>query len=230
MLAHVYGTQSPHQSRRTVFLHGYPGVRSRQNRDLAEGVAKDVGRESHVLLYAGLTQAPGEFSFQTCLEDVHAYVADLVRRFGQIDLVGHSWGGFLALTLVEKFESSIGKLALLSPLLQFPELAIQTGIQAHFKKMAIENPSLVLGDLSERANEFTHLGKAKPIDELIRSLPAQLRILFLQARVDPITPTEIAEKKRALFPSSTIYELVDTDHSFLTGRDWLRERLTAFLR
>ena len=230
MLAHVYGTQVPDQKRRTVFLHGYPGVRSKQNRDVAEGIAHATGRESHVLLYPGLTQAAGEFSYQACLEDVHAYVSDLIARCGVVDVVGHSWGGFLALTLAEKFGASVGKLALMSPLLQFPELAVQTGIRAHFKKMATENPSLMLGNLDDRAREFAQTGEAHPIDALIRSIPEKMRVLFLQARIDQITPTEIAESKRPLFSTATQFELVDTDHSFLTGRDWLLERLTTFLR
>lgn len=231
MLVHVYGESRAPEEPRLVFFHGYPGVRSKQNRDIAESLAMSLGSEAHVLLYSGLTQAPGEFSFQACMADVEAYLESiLVQAKGPIDLVGHSWGGFLALNTVYKYKKFIRRLALMSPLLYFPTPSSQPDdrLRLYFEEMARENPALQLGRTEDRLQEFAALGRTHDVDAYIASIPKEVPVLFLQADKDEITPTAIALDKQKKFLCPLTFELVPTDHSFLTARDALAERLRRF--
>ena len=57
-----------------------------------------------VLLYAGVDDKSRVFTFKECIDEVQTYFAELLANEKRsISLVGHSWGGFLALTLIEKF-------------------------------------------------------------------------------------------------------------------------------
>jgi pimeloyl-ACP methyl ester carboxylesterase len=86
-----------------IFLHGYPG--NEKNLDLAQAVRR-AGYQAVYFDFRGLWGSGGEFSFAHSLEDVQAIV-DWVRapqqvaRFHfdprRIALVGHSFGGWLAL-------------------------------------------------------------------------------------------------------------------------------------
>lgn len=231
MLVHIYGVARKPEAPRFVFLHGYPGVRSKQNRDVAEVLAERFRREAHVLLYSGLTQAPGEFSFRNCMDDVRSYLDSiLTHEANPIDLVGHSWGGFLALNVISEYRKFIRRVALMSPLLQFPPPSptIDDRLRRYFEEMAKENSALRLGNTEDRLKEFIEVGQAHPTDELIAKIPEEIPVLFLQAEKDDVTPTSVARAKQNLFKGPIQFELVATDHSFLTGRDDLARRLVEF--
>jgi pimeloyl-ACP methyl ester carboxylesterase len=86
-----------------VFLHGYPG--NEKNLDLAQAVRR-AGYDALYVDYRGTWGSGGTFSFANGLEDVKAVLAwvrapDNAARYGfdlrRVALVGHSFGGWLAL-------------------------------------------------------------------------------------------------------------------------------------
>jgi pimeloyl-ACP methyl ester carboxylesterase len=91
-----------------LFLHGYPG--NERNLDLAQAVRR-AGYDAVYFDYRGSWGTGGTFSFQNSLEDVAAAL-DWVRAPenaakyhlapSRIALVGHSLGGWLALTSAER--------------------------------------------------------------------------------------------------------------------------------
>ena len=211
----------------TIFLHGFPGIRSKQNREIAQGFVNSGGGDAHVLLYSGLTQAPGQFTFTSCLAEVHAYLEKLVTPKSQsFNLVGHSWGGFLSLTIAERFQPFLRKMVLMSPLLYFWEESESTKF---FEETLKNNPGIQIGTASERGAEFETFGTSTPPDRLIRSVTPETEVLFLQAREDDVTPTSIALEKVKLFEKFPTFELVDTDHSFILNRERITKRISNFL-
>lgn len=212
----------------TVFLHGFPAVRSKQNREIAEIVARETGRPVELLLYSGLGFAAGVFSFRKTLHEVGEYFDGLFAsgRAEKVDLVGHSWGGFLALVLASRNPARVRRVVLMSPLLKF---AGESDAARGFDGVARDNPVLRLGNTSELAADFAEVGKSHPTEELIRRLPASVEVLFLQAKEDELTPLAYAEAARAFFAKKPHFEIADNNHSFLRDRPALAKKIAAFL-
>ena len=230
MNLHVYHPESSVHSDLgpLVFLHGFPGARSEQNREVAQKVSNLTGREAIVLLYAGVDDKSRMFTFKGCIDEVQAYFADLLKREPRrIDLVGHSWGGFLALTLIEKFANRLSHVVLMSPLLEF---AAEDVVIPAFTTMYENNPQLTIRSVLELSKEFSALETSMPASAMIRAIPADLAVLFLQSRFDDTTPTPTAEKKLNDFRRSPQFELIDTEHNFLSNRDQVSDRIARFLK
>ncbi|MES2963399.1 MAG: alpha/beta fold hydrolase [Bdellovibrionota bacterium] len=209
-----------------LFLHGFPGVRSKQNREIAEKVAGLLGRRAIVLLYEGLGQAAGEFSFERCLVDVEAEFKAITSKSAPIDLVGHSWGGFQAIRLAGLYGSDVRRLVLMSPLLKFFDQAV---CERSFADTARDNPSLKLGDVVERAREFVEIGTSHPRGDLLAKIPIHVETTILQAADDQITPGIVSKVASASIRGPLKYEIRETDHSFLLDRDGTIERIAAAL-
>jgi pimeloyl-ACP methyl ester carboxylesterase len=229
MKVSVIGPNTDSDALITVFLHGFPALHSKQNREIAEVAAKNLERETHLLFYTGLGFAPGEFRFQKCLSDVATYFAELIEKRPKvkIDIVGHSWGGYLALQMATRFAPQIRRMVLMSPLLMFS--AIDLGVEI-LDDYARNNPMLTLGDPEELAVDFTEIGSSMPAAELIGAVSEAIEILFLQARNDDITPTRFALNMIDDFKRRPLLEIVDTDHSFIVDRPRLSQRIAAFLK
>lgn len=211
-----------------VFLHGFPGVRSRQNQDIAEKIASLTGRRAVVLLYEGLGQAPGEFSFKRCLAEVEAEFKSLSSKStGPMDLVGHSWGGFQAIRLSGLYGEKVKRLVLMSPLLRFFDQAI---CERSFADTARDNPALNLGDVRVRAAEFVEIGARFPYRDLLAKIPEHIETTILQAADDQVTPGVVSKDASTLVRGPLSYEIRETDHSFLLDRGGTAERIALALR
>lgn len=212
----------------TLVLHGFPGIRSKQNREIAETIASRTAAPVRLVLYAGLGHAPGVFSFQTCVEQVRSYFADLIQESATrpVNLVGHSWGGFLSLVLAREFPEHVRRVALMSPLLQFFDETTMAGALQEYQK---QYSFLRLEEPSSLAREFVQVGKALAPENLIRALSDSIEILFLQASDDPITPPSVAESHLPFFVRQPDYRVVTNDHSFLSRRVEVATDIASFL-
>lgn len=225
-VVHYQGTGSAN-GRLIVFLHGFPSVRSKQNREIAAAVSKETGRPTELLLYSGLGHASGKFTFSGCLAEVSGYFENLFNGpVKHVDLVGHSWGGYLALTMASRYPDRVRKLVLMSPLLWF---ASEERVVGGFAESREENPQIDFGDLDSLARDFCRIGRAHPSETLIAGVSPATEVLFLQARIDPITPADIAITKKGLFQHPPVFELTNNDHSFLSDRPELSSRIARFL-
>lgn len=222
-----YQAGSASHGRLIVFLHGFPSVKSKQNREIAAAVSRETGRPADLLLYSGLGCASGKFTFSGCLAEVSAYFESLFAGpVKHVDLVGHSWGGFLALKMASRYPDRVRKLVLMSPLLWF---ASEERVLEGFAETREENPHIDFGDLRGLAHDFCETGRKYPSESLIAGVAPATEVLFLQARIDPITPADIAIKKKELFQHPPVFELTDNDHSFLSDRPELSKRIARFL-
>jgi pimeloyl-ACP methyl ester carboxylesterase len=101
-----------------VFLHGFPG--NERNLDLAQAV-RSAGYHAFYFDYRGAWGAAGTFTFAHGLEDLAAVFAWLREPQNaakyhfdpqQIALVGHSYGGWLALMCAGHEPANVGVVAL----------------------------------------------------------------------------------------------------------------------
>ncbi len=210
----------------TVFLHGFPGVRSKQNREIAEQTAQTTGRHCYVPLYTGLGFSEGTFSFENCRKEVEDFVGELMKSHGQLDLVGHSWGGYQALGLAAKHGHKIRRLVLMSPLLDFFNVDIA---DESFKSTAQNNPQLHLGEISKLAEEFVNVGAETPAVSLAERVHPLTKVVLLQAKDDGVTPPKHAEALLSHFRELPIYRTLETDHSFVLNREFATQEIIRAL-
>ena len=104
MVGIVYVAQGAGPHPLVILLHGYPG--DERNADLAQSLRR-AGWDVLLFHYRGAWGSQGKFSFSNALEDVgsalaEARTASFAKRFrsdpSRVVLVGHSMGGFLAIT------------------------------------------------------------------------------------------------------------------------------------
>lgn len=225
----IHFAPSHSDSRRiTISLHGFPAIRSKQNLEIAKRISERTGRRVDALLYSGLGRAPGVFSYSQCFQETRDYVMGLFERgeADNIDLVGHSWGGYQALRLAAELGSRVRKLVLISPLLHFRQ---SEKVIERYKQYMAEHPEITTLEPSDLHRDYLHVaGEASP-ESLISRLSEAIEVLILQAMSDEVTPAATAEKMLALFPRHPLYELVDNDHSFLRDRPQVSDRIAAFL-
>jgi pimeloyl-ACP methyl ester carboxylesterase len=208
----------------TVFLHGFPALRSKQNIELAEGFAIATGRRVLVPLYDGLSRSPGIFWFSQTLLEVRQLVSSLSNSV-LVDLVGHSWGGYMALALAAEASARLRRMVLISPLLNFGTLDVVTGGFTEYST----NPLLTLPPAKELAADFMSLGAHASGEALVSQVDPAIDVLFLQAARDTTTPPDIAQASLKHFVRQPEFELVDNDHSFLANRAALTARIVEFL-
>lgn len=212
--------------RATLFLHGFPGVRSKQNRDLAERAADGFGRRCFVPLYDGLGVAEGRFSFESCRDQIQSFAEKLLAENETLDLVGHSWGGYLALGLAAKHQERIERLILMSPLLHFFTLDV---CKQAFTLTAEGNADLDLGNIETLAKEFHTLGNREHAYRHAQTISSRTMVSIFQAASDDTTPASYAEHLVNQFRERPGYEAVATDHSFLLNRPQALERVLTAL-
>ena len=99
-----------------VCLHGFPAW-STKNYDIAEQLCL-LGYAVLLPHYPGLGFSGGSFSFTRSRETLEKFLGFSKRRYGlPLSLMGHSWGGYLALALCRRVDRL---LLLLAPLSVFP--------------------------------------------------------------------------------------------------------------
>lgn len=211
-----------------ISLHGLPGVYSRQNLEIAEKIVEVSGDRTEAFLYSGLGVAPGVFSFKSCLREVEARMAEIVAEDKDISirLIGHSWGGYLALRMAAIYRDRVEKLVLMSPLLELPneERALE-GLKGYKN----DHPELNFADIDLMLGELASLKTENSSYDLIDDLPETIDVLFLQAKNDPVTLDQNALKALEIFKRPPIFEFVATDHSFVEDRPRLAQRIAEFI-
>lgn len=197
-----------------VLLHGFPGITTKQNRDLAPLFYEKLGWPSVIIFYPGLSVNPGKFKYTETYELVTSKIKGFlaINPNLNIHLYGHSFGGYLSLRLAKDFTNNVKQIFLLSPLVHVIDKEFFTEL---INKLYTEQSYLERYSLEELYEDHKKFGVGYYPDELKPYL-ASKRVMMYQARLDTITPTAIA--KEFVKNTNIHYEESEQDHSFLTDR------------
>lgn len=222
----VHGQIDKNTDNIVVLLHGFPGITTQQNRDLAPLFYEKLGWPAVIIFYPGLSVNPGKFLYT----ETYMLVTRTLKNFLELNsnlkihLYGHSFGGYLSLRLAKDFNKNIEQIFLLSPLLHVVDRAF---FEELINKLYTEHSYLdhySLEELYENHNKF--IVGYHP-DELKKFVTPK-RVKVYQARLDTITPTAIAID----FVKNTNiqYEESEQDHSFLTDRMEVFDKALEFFK
>lgn len=220
-----------------ILLHGFPG--SERSGDLAHALVR-AGWTVLFFHYRGAWGSPGAFSFGNAIDDVDAAV-DLVRSAAfatayradptRIVLVGHSMGGFLALTVASErsdvrcVASLAGaNLGLFGASAHDPKgrAQLEQGFGGSMGPIAGVKLSALIDELAINADAFDLPRSAAP------PLANRPVLLVAGARDDVTPPAVHHEPLLDALPGATGVVL-DADHAFSSQRIALSRTVTEFL-
>jgi len=209
-----------------VLLHGFPADTTK-NEDIAESIRAELGADVYIPHQPGLGDCPGTFSFEGALLAMEELLADIVTRhdYRSIVLLGHSWGGFIALHLATKAVHPNIRLVLLSPLFVFPASDDIRGI--------LEDFANARGLLK---NDAQYVEKLLAETERLRGVrlqpPSHLagRIYVYHGEQDEVIPAASTRLLAAHLPPDSLVEFVNDDHWYTETRAILRGRIVAWLQ
>jgi esterase/lipase len=213
-----------------LLLHGYPSPDSK-NEYIAEFMAEHLSQDAFVLHYEGLGKSQGAFSFPKSVTDAIAYYESLVSQgYKHITIVGHSWGGLIALNLIAMVDTSaIDRLILMSPFNYFPtgvELEklidfIYSDSQVEFKQSKSEMIKQV-GVITSSYQPRSKIDKIR-----LFAKPVHIFQAIHDLEVPPATTTEFV---KAIGNKNVHLEQIDTDHSFTENRKAFLARVLSVMR
>ncbi len=202
-----------------LFLHGFPAEKGDKNRDITIAVNKATYNDAYLLHYKGLGGAKGYFQFSDSIRESIEVAKELIKQnqYRKLHLVGHSWGGLIALNVQQELGSHAGRLILLSPLNLIPN---KDALKIIIKSILIEHPTIfgtqsiddVLADI-DLIREKHHprdLAKNVTVNGFIPAI--------IQALEDDEVPPETTREFAKLFPIQPKYIELKQDHSFLNNR------------
>ena len=208
-----------------VLLHGLPGVE--KNLDIAYHL-RDSGWNCLYFHYRGSWGSEGVYSLDGLWDDLLA-AADWLQRQPSVDvdrlaLVGHSLGGYLALTAGAS-EARFRVIAALCPLVS-PEIApLSTDMSTEFAGM-------LHGITGERLR--TEWDALPPADSFAERLQDR-KVLILTGRLDVIFPPAHYKALKDAVPTIEWHEFPDGDHVLSRCRgeavrrtvDWLTAQVES---
>jgi pimeloyl-ACP methyl ester carboxylesterase len=221
------GKPSP---RAVLFLHGFPAHRGVKNLDLAQWVHEETGETTYVLHFRGLGESRGTFGFCDSVREATAVFDRLVsrERHQTVALVGHSFGGMVALNVAHTRPTHTDVAVLLSPLCYMEE---GDPIYRWILEDSPKDWPGVFGTKtrSELVADMNEIGQKHLPSVLAPQISEGLRLAILQSATDDVTP---ALRARAILPSfrrPPEYLELPLDHSFTQDRALLARHVTRIL-
>jgi len=207
-----------------LFLHGFPANRNVKNLDLADVVHRASGRDCFVLHYRGLGESPGDFRFTESIKEAVTVAQRLAKSHGSVTIVGHSWGGLVAMNVTEQCATLVDRLILLSPLCELDRAnslydwilnGVKTDCPGVYGKLSQQEIQSELDGVLERYEPKNIVGK----------IPATLPITLIQAALDVTTPATAAKALLPYFLGEVKYVELAQDHSFSQSRRELADTI-----
>lgn len=205
-----------------VFLHGLPGIKSGQNQDLADLVHQTTQRPVLLPFGKGLSKNPGTFTFTQDIEDKSKTLKKLTHP---ATLVGHSWGGFQAITLAAQNPAQCKQLILMSPLMGIPE---QDPLDKILDQLQTDHPQVQFAARPQLLQDANQTRQNYSIETLLKKIQAPTTIL--QAHNDPVTPDHRVKDLLTHIKQKPTYRELQCDHNFLENRHLIRQALLDALK
>jgi pimeloyl-ACP methyl ester carboxylesterase len=216
--------------RAILFLHGFPALRGVKNLDIADYINRQFNEDVYLLHYKGLGESVGSFKFTDSLAEA-SRVIDLIcheKKHKELCLVGHSWGGLVALNMAQQHPDKVQSIVLLSPFCDVKKSDalydwFVTGVKTELKH--------IFGEQSEEdiAEDFETI-IAHHLPRIVApKLPSHTRVSIIQAGQDEVTPVATMKAVLPLFVKPPAYIELDQDHSFTQSRKELAEAVAKLL-
>lgn len=227
-----------------IFLHGYPG--NEKNLDLAQAVRR-AGYDAVYFDLRGMWGSGGTFSFAHGLEDVQSILAWVREpanaakyRFDtrRIALVGHSFGGWLALLTAARERRSVCVAAMAAWNVgwagsRFGAHADERASNLDYFRATTEAggpihaaPMDLLGEMATAPPEWNYLNQARAIGDRATLLVAATRD---SADEDVPMHERMAQAIRQAGGQRVVMIRYDDDHPFSSHRLELADQLTRWL-
>lgn len=205
-----------------LFLHGFPAATGEKNQDLALEATKKTGVSSYVLHYRGLGKSHGKFSFTESVVDAINVAQTIItdHKVSKLTLVGHSWGGLVAMNVFKSISvPHRHNIILLAPFVHFPEddsirnwlNQIEKSGSVHFK---IQTPGWAAKDFYDTKILYD------PLSEIHKIKEANKILIFMSNQDDEVPNSSTYELLKLLEPVATL-KVLDTNHSFSANREWV---------
>ncbi|HET6872876.1 MAG TPA: alpha/beta fold hydrolase [Sporolactobacillaceae bacterium] len=232
--------QGPHPT--VVLLHGFPGVM--MNLDIASEL-QFRGWNVLVINYRGSWGSQGDFSFSHALEDVKATLTYIkqseVAAQNRIDLsrlavVGHSFGGFLALKTAAD-DPTIKNVASLS--------GVNLSLYVQLIKQSPEFEALLRANLQASCYFLTGCSADRLVQDVedhhlewntfqFASALADRHLLITAAVHDEELPKALfndplIQSFKDVHAPHLTYHIIDTDHNYVSKRKELADTLHSWL-
>ena len=215
-----------------IHFHGFPGEKNNgsqieKNIDLAKHLCLTNNLDSFVPHYNGLGEnIESAFSFVQSIEDSVDLCEKILLSYESIILIGHSWGGLVAINCFRLHCKKIAKMILMSPFTFFPEEGVLGPI--------IENLLVEVPPISQKKPLHEYMSELNKVKKcygpsLVNKNLLDGRVLVLQAKKDLDIPAFLTESFIANNTSNCNYFEIDTDHSFTTNRQLLFEKCSEHL-
>ncbi len=207
-----------------LLLHGFPANRNTKNLDLADAIHRRENCHVFLLHYRGLGESAGVFSFRNSIEEAMGVVDRIHRDFSpkQLSVVGHSWGGLVAMNVTASRSEMVHRLILLSPLC---DLDKTHGLYGWIVRDVRNEVPGIYGDKPEaevRADIDYVIANHDP-KKVVKRFRPDLPVTLIQAALDDTTPARAAKELLEFFPTRPEYIELPMDHSFTESRKDLAE-------
>lgn len=217
--------------RAVLFLHGFPAHRGVKNLDLADTTFREIGDTAYVLHFRGLGESRGTFGFQDSIREATDVIDRLVSRYGheRVAVVGHSFGGMVALNAAAARPDRTDRVLLLSPLCHMEEG------DSLFRWLLDEAPNEWPGVYGSQTREalladIQAMGRSHLPSVIAPDFPDGIKLGLIQSATDTVTPAVRARELLGRFRRKPEYLELALDHSFTENRQLLARHVVDFLR
>lgn len=222
---------SPHA---ILMLHGFPAEKLNdtvfeKNLDLANFLASKTKDDVFLPHYNGLGKNhSSEFNFVHSIEDSIQLTEKLLSIYSSISIVGHSWGGLVAINCFGKFHSKIRKMVLLSPLtLLLDDHNLKPILEGLIEEIPKRSRSKAI---EEYLKEFEMVRQRYAPFNVLHDVGDLDRVSIIQAKKDHETPSNFTESFITKFGYKILYSAIETDHSFMENRGDVMSRVLSLLK
>ncbi len=211
-----------------ILFHGFPAQIGNRNQDIALAIHQATGSDVYMLHYKGLEPSDPQFSFVYSVEESEIFIAELLKKYNykKINIIGHSWGGLVAINVAATIDKKLDQLILLNPFNTFPEKPVLEYITDEVGK---SYPHIFTG--LSKTNIMLDLEVAQNQNNpklFVQDIQAE-SIVVIQSIEDNEVPVETTRSFIQHIPKAKYIE-IDSNHDLSINREMVLKLILDNLR
>lgn len=226
MIVRAFIVESEHSPTKKCCLlfPGVPAINQR-NEDIARRISISQNIDAYVAYYNGLTPnlyntRLRHFSFTNSLKDMLSLTESLLKNYDTITLIGHSWGGLVALYVFSKlvkYKNKFDSIILMAPFIYFPRDI------PWLEPMILSKSIPVAGSIESAIEDFYNVEKIFDLNLVVDSISNNLNcIKIVEAENDQDVPNNLTKKFMNLLRRKNVEVIskkLNDDHLFSKYRE-----------